>query len=75
MCCYVTELHAYDFVIKDFAVKIGGVTCAGPHIQQNAVVISDTVSSGSELGTRSSVGSPGTLCAVSVMTATVHLPF
>ena len=24
---YVTELHAYDFVIKDFVIK-RGVTCA-----------------------------------------------
>ena len=31
--CYivVTELHAYDFVIKEFVIK-GGVICAGPFI-------------------------------------------
>ena len=29
--CYVTELHAYDFVIKDFVIK-RGIICAGPCI-------------------------------------------
>ena len=29
---YVTELHAYDFVIKDFAVKKGGIIFARPCI-------------------------------------------
>ena len=26
---YVTELHAYDFAVKDFVMK-GGAICAGP---------------------------------------------
>ena len=29
--CYVTESHAYDFVIKYFVIK-RGVICAGPCI-------------------------------------------
>ena len=29
--CYVTELHAYDFVIKDFVIK-RGIICAEPCI-------------------------------------------
>ena len=27
---FVTELHAHDFVIKDFVIKKGGVFCVGP---------------------------------------------
>ena len=27
----VTKLHGYDFVIKDFVIKQGGVICAGPY--------------------------------------------
>ena len=29
--CYVTELHAYGFLIKDFVIK-RGIICAGPCI-------------------------------------------
>ena len=29
--CYVTELHANDFIIKGFVIK-GGIFCAGPCI-------------------------------------------
>ena len=30
--CDTVILHAYDFVIKDFVIKKGGVICAGPCI-------------------------------------------
>ena len=29
--CYITELHAYDFVIKDFVIK-SDIICARPHV-------------------------------------------
>ena len=35
----VTELHAYDFVIKDFVIK-KGIICAGPCISMLKMSIS-----------------------------------
>ena len=37
-CCYVIELHAYDFLIKYFIIK-KDVICAGPCILKPEVNI------------------------------------
>ena len=36
--CYVTEWHAYDFVITNF-VKKWGIFCAGPCISNKTVMM------------------------------------
>ena len=37
--CYVTELHAYDFVIKDFVIKKGHYLCQTLYISpQNGII-------------------------------------
>ena len=34
--CYVTESHAYDFVIKDFMIKEGRYLCPTLHASSNS---------------------------------------